>query len=143
MAMGEPSPAEPPPLQLATCAFDLGNGSKCQNRKLAKGYCSAHYFQLRRAGAFADHPVKQRTPAAVLASNIRAQRRAQRKLEKLAPDFVDHLYNASTVAAQKGDSAPAQWALLHSRAVQPLQNGPTSANSLTVNVGVKVDKEPT
>jgi hypothetical protein len=44
---------------------------------------------------------------------------------------------AAKVAANKGDIKPASWALLHSRAVEPVEkDGNPQTSGFTVNVGV-------
>lgn len=131
---------------LNSCAFVSPDGAKCPETKLvARGYCGAHYKALQRAKAFL--PLDRQDESIVPSSkrnidhNARLVRRANRKLHKITPEIVGLLHESMKVAAKKGDSAAMQWALLHTRVVQPIasvnENGKGNGG-VTVNIGVKV-----
>jgi hypothetical protein len=122
------------------CQYELESGQKCNSPKvLARGFCERHYRSLKRAGAF-EVATKTRTPSEVTARNVAAVRKARKKLLKLAPDFVDHLVAGSQIASKTGDTRAAQWALLHTRTVEPVSEKQNSSvnTGTTINIGVKV-----
>ena len=124
---------------LLSCDFTMPDGRKCPRDKSARGYCDTHYQVLRRAGAFAD--IRKQSPAVdtlTVNANVKAIRRARRKLIKSAPVFVDHLLRASEVAAENGKSSAAEWALMHTRVVDPVTNTASTHSGTTINIGVKV-----
>lgn len=127
---------------IKACLFKLTDGANCASPKLfARGYCEKHYRALRRANAFTDLTPKPRTSSEQVADNVKAVQRARRKLLKLAPTFIDHLETASKIASQKGDATPAQWAILHTRTIQPVMtsaSGKSDGSGVVVNIGVKV-----
>lgn len=106
----------------------------CERPPKAKGLCPAHYKRAQRALAVSS-PATRAEP---LDPSLSPLRRAARNLAKLTPEFVSLLYTAAKNAAQKGDAGPSQWALLHSRAVQPLATQGVTASGVTINLGVKV-----
>src|SRR5262249_54272514 len=130
MFMGEhmdsqdPNPGKQPrlPVVIRACQYDLPDG-KCGQRTVARGYCSKHYRVLNRRGAFNDqrsHTLAPATTQRGIDRNMDAVRRAREKLERAAPEFAEHIRTAAKVAAQKGDSRPAERGLLHSTALAPL-----------------------
>lgn len=140
--MGETALALTPDSGQKRCQFTLGNGAKCVSSKVfSRGYCEKHYRSLLRAKAFAPDSLRTFTPRQQVLENVATVRRARRKVLKDAPTYAEHLLAASAIAASKGDSSPAQWALLHTRAIQPITNGVQSNNGVVVNVGVKVQSE--
>ena len=123
------------------CQFDLGTGAKCMSPHYARGFCDSHYRSLKRSGAFADLPApsKPKSSHAVTLANVAKVKKARRKLANLAPDFVDHLFTGSRIAAQSGKTEAAQWALLHTRVIEPIAEKTTPGSSgTTINIGVKV-----
>lgn len=131
-----PSVLAPPS---ASCAYRESDGSLCAKTTVAKGFCSSHYYKLKRAGAFAKPSAAKPSPGhATVLANAKSLRKAQRQLEANAPTFVAHLVVASENASKKGDSKPAEWALLHSRAIAPIAATSKEASGVTINVGVKV-----
>lgn len=122
-----------------TCTYTLADGSICNKPKDARGYCNTHYQVMKRAGAFTDlKPIAPKSSTATVRNNVRALQRAERKLARLAPTFVDHLLRASEVAAENGKGDPAQWALIHSRAVTPIATNTNTNSQPVINIGVKV-----
>lgn len=133
----------PGPMIIRQCQYDLPGG-KCGQRTVARGYCNRHYRVLNRRRAFNDrrsHTLAPATTEKGVQRNVDAVRRAREKLERAAPQFAEDLKMASRVAAQRGDSRPAEWGLLHSRAVLPAAPEKTAAAiGTTINIGVKVSE---
>lgn len=130
------------------CPFQLSDTSICNDPNVfARGFCQKHYRSLSRAGVFKpDSQTLSRRDQTV--RNVAAIKRAQKKLLKLAPDFVDLFHEGAKVSAKTGDTKPTQWALLHTRVVEPVQEKSSSTPSHSqpvINIGVKVsgvsDKE--
>ena len=66
----------------------------------------------------------------------------QRGTRDAAPQFAEDLLTASRVAAQRGDSRPAQFGLLHSRAVAPVDTREGPGGGFVVNIGMAVGNIP-
>jgi hypothetical protein len=129
------------PVVIRDCQYDLPDG-KCGQRTVARGYCSKHYRVLNRRGAFSSqrsHTLAPATTEKGIDRNMAALRRAREKLEQAAPEFAEHIKTASRVAAQKGDSRPAEWGLLHSRAIASLSGEKDELGKQPIiNIGVKI-----
>jgi hypothetical protein len=89
------------------------------------------------------------TTAKGVSRNLNSLQVAREKLERAAPEFAEHIRRAAKVAARKGDSKPAEWALLHTRSVAPVAPAKPTAerdDRVIVQIGVKVcgvnDREP-
>jgi hypothetical protein len=123
------------------CGFEYDNGSQCLDLKLfARGLCCKHYNQLRRIGAFSQKPTAD---AVDVISNVAEERlsKARDILIRAAPSMARLVARGAKVAATKGDIKPAAWALLHSRAVEPVtQNRPDVQTNLqpVINIGFAV-----
>lgn len=137
-----PSTLDTPSLKL--CAFVDKGGSHCPETKhIARGLCSRHYKALERRGAFHNpqpgNPGLVPTTPANIKASLRSIAKAQRKLIRHAPDYVDAMMAAVRIAAAKGDAGPAQWAILHTKIVQPVNTSAEPVKGgVTVNIGVKV-----
>jgi hypothetical protein len=94
---------------------------------------------LKRSGAFSDLDIHTKPRSDHLAVNVKAIKRAHKKLLKNAPDYVDIHLAAARNAAERGDSKPAEWAILHTRTVEPIaEKGSSATAGTTINIGVKV-----
>lgn len=129
------------------CAFiDAKTGANCNQIKLfSRGYCARHYKALARAGAFKSDPKVQPsnvpTTAANLSANVRRVVRAFRKLEQNASDFARDWIVGSKVAATKGNTEPAQQALIALGVIKNPKADTSPINGkghIIVNVGVKL-----
>lgn len=110
--------------QITGCLFDIGKGKTCGAEMRARGFCRKHYAQLARKGAFrpgTEAPADPKTAADV---NLGHLARARSVIEQHSETFVKYLLMAAKVAARKGDSKPAEWALLHSRTLEPIAAAP-------------------
>lgn len=102
------------------CGFVFDDGRKCLSLKIkARNLCERHYAVLRRAGAFDASRNLTATEDEVLDNSVRLGK-ARQILERSAPYAARRLREAVKVAASKGHSGPAEWLLLHSRAVRPV-----------------------
>jgi hypothetical protein len=127
-----------------TCRYEL-TGGICGKPAIARGYCSRHYRALARRGAFKPNrpPIGTATTEKGVQRNLDRLSEAKEKLERAAPAFARHLVQASKIAAQKGDSRPAEWGLLHSRAVAPIDaTKDEPGRAPIINIGVKVSGIP-
>lgn len=125
------------PAPAVGCSFDLGDGRKCLSLQIkSRGLCIKHYAQLLRAGAFHAGANAPFDPAAIELNRDRLIA-AKGQLERMAPYAVQQIRHAIKHAAAKGDSRPAEWVLLHSRAIAPVAvDRQSSSSGVTVNVGV-------
>ena len=125
------------PSPILGCGFTYDNGLKCLDLKLfARGYCTRHYSQLRRMGAFA---VKGQADTLDVLGEVERLRmdKALSILQRASPHLARLVVKASKVAANRGDVKPAAWGLLHSRAIDPVaKDGPTQQSSAPIiNIG--------
>lgn len=122
------------------CHFESSPGvTDCPTKAFARGYCEKHYRQLSRAGAFALD-VKPKTDKAMVLHNVASVRRARKKLLKAMPSLMDDFVRGAGIAANQGKVEAIQWAILHTRTLEPVAtqtNAPTTTG-VVVNVGVKV-----
>lgn len=109
--------------ELSGCVYET-DGYFCGQPVRARGYCMRHYKILGRKGAFKDiRPIPPGSDADTADRNMGHLERARLQLERHTETFVQHLLTAAENAAKKGDSRPAEWGLLHSRAVEPVLTG--------------------
>ncbi len=122
------------------CNYTLENGAKCNSpNTIARGYCEKHYRALKRAGAFEDLVPKPSRRSDLVLANVASVKRARKQLLKNMPTYADLHLVASKNAAQKGDAKPIEWAMLHTRTVEPIAEAKGSpASGTTINIGVKV-----
>lgn len=123
------------------CAYDVA-GHLCGAKPRARGYCMPHYRALKRRGAFELTARKGTAPGlteAAIDRNLGHLDRARLLLQENTAVLVQNLLDAAAVAAKRGDSKPAEWALLHSRTLEPvLTGGAASAKGSNDHQGVRV-----
>lgn len=152
--MGTHAEHVPATLGTSGCLYELA-GKFCGATVRARGYCQRHYKLLNRHGAF--KPAKPEplepgsaTTEAQIDRNLGHLERARLALEKHTEALVGHLMVAAERAALKGDSRPAEWGLLHSRALQPVLTGGAASSGkgadahqgIRVIVGVQLQQAP-
>lgn len=124
------------------CHYEMA-GQLCGAVVRARGYCRKHYMALNRRGAFdAGRPLQ---PGAAITEaqverNIGHLDRARLLLQQHTEELVGILIEAARKAAKRGDSKPAEWALLHSRTLEPVLTGGAAARpgAKEVEQGVRV-----
>ncbi len=108
---------------MSGCLYDI-DGDFCGQPVRARGYCMRHYKILNRKGAFSDtRVIPAGSDSETADRNMGHVARARLQLEQHTEAIVGHLMRAIEVAANKGDSRPAEWGLLHARAVEPVLTG--------------------
>lgn len=128
---------------ISGCLYDSA-GVLCGEKVRARGFCKRHYNILARRGAFKPTEKTSLAPGSAvteqsIARNLGHIERARLRLEEHTETLVNHLLLAAEIAAKKGDSRPAEWALLHSRTVQPvLTGGGTSSKDAPAGIRVIV-----
>jgi len=115
----------PDTLDTSGCLYEMA-GKLCGAAVRARGYCAKHYKVLNRRGAF--KPAAPLEPGSAVTEaqidrNLGHLARARLALEQHTEAIVGHLMTAVEVAARKGDSRPAEWSLLHARALEPVLTG--------------------
>jgi len=60
----------------------------------------------------------------------------QARMARRALEYADLQFDAAKRAAAKGDATPAQWALLHTRVVAPVEAKSTGGHQVIVQVGM-------
>lgn len=124
---GRPKVAHKPP-----CEFRGPDGTTCPLEaafiKPGRVYCRAHYDKLRRDGKLT--PLF--TPTDKIALKVKT---ASDFLHIAAPAYAELHYLAAINAAEKGNAEPCEWALSHTRAVQPLEKSDVGPR-ISVQVGV-------
>lgn len=126
------------------CQFETVTGF-CGEPVRARGYCSKHYKVMNRKGAFKPAERAPLAPGATVTDpaierNLNTLERARLKLEGYSEELIDCLVLAAKVAASKGNSAPAENALLHARVLAPIatpSNG-KDTGGIRVLVGVQL-----
>jgi hypothetical protein len=115
------------------------DGAICGDKVRARGYCSRHYKVMLRANAFEPTRPISGNPETV-ARNVGHLDRARLLLQAHTEELVSILLEAARKAAKRGDSKPAEWALLHSRTLEPVLTGGAAArpNGKDTDTGVKV-----
>lgn len=112
---------------LAGCSFRLSAiENPCGLPVKARGYCSTHYRKLARLGAFNGSGVsntKQMTSEAKV------------WLGTVALDVAKMMVTGARIAARKGDTRPAEWILLHTKTVDPV-NKESGSKVERVNVQI-------
>lgn len=61
---------------------------------------------------------------------------AAERISRRALEYADIHLTAAQVAASKGNADPSQWALLHTRSVQPVETKSTGGPAVTVQIGM-------
>lgn len=135
----------------SACLYETA-GELCGKPAIARGYCRRHYKALHTAGAFKLGARLNMRPDAITAGNLDRNlghiERARIALEAHTEALVQILIEAARNAAKKGDSRPAEWALLHARAFEPVLTGGhasgkgDSAGGVKVIIGVQLGQGP-
>jgi len=111
-----------------TCRyFEKPTDPPCSKPVAARGCCHAHYSKLKRAGAFG-------TKAITTTGSTTLQAKAL--LHQHAEEYARLHMKGARVAARRGDTRPADWALLHTRTVDPVsKEGESGSPRVVVQVG--------
>lgn len=128
------------------CCFETPTGA-CGASTRARGYCSKHYKVMTRRGAFKAPGLASSTPPDFtrIDPSLDTVARARLKLEAYSEELIDCLVVAAKIAASKGNSAPAENALLHARVLSPLitaGKGDGNSGGVRVLVGVQLGTLP-
>jgi hypothetical protein len=61
---------------------------------------------------------------------------AAERIQRRAVEYADIHLTAAQAAASKGNAEPSQWALLHTRSVQPVETKSAGGPAVTVQIGM-------
>ena len=119
------------------CEYRDADGTPCHTparyKKPGRQFCQKHYLRLYKASKL---PLD--TSPHTLASGLKgaaALRAAKEKLENAAEEYADLHLLGTRCAAIKGNTAPAEWALTHTRAIAPIEKGDNGPR-ISVQVGI-------